>query len=267
MASNQRDDDYRVDVARLLVGGATTRHIFGRNPVVGNTMEDVWGRGGEYVWAQAASTLSVVSDSANDTILGTGVRTVHIFGLGSSMEEIDEAVEMNGLTPVVTTQEFLRVNDACSETQGTYQASTTSGGPGGDILIDRTSDGSPECALFAALLGKPWDYNQSMNGRFTVPAGKNAYMTRMYINAQSNRVVDFVLWKRERADVVVAPFGIKRSVAEFDGISTPFGQEHNPPIIIPPKTDLWWSAIQDGGGGDARVTVSFEIILDEIING
>lgn len=265
MSSNQRDDEFRVDIARLLVEGAIDKHVFGRNSAVGATIEDVWGRGGEYVWATAASTLDVVSTDANDTILGTGVRTVRIRGLDENMLEIEETVEMDGQNPVTTVLEFFRVNEACGMTQGTYQTGTTTGGPGGDITIDRTSDSSPECGLFASLGGMAWDANQSLIGRYSIPAGKTGYITRTYINAQALKVIDFVLWQRQDADTVAAPFSTKRSLLEFDGISMPFGQEHNPPIRIPGKTDLWWSVIKEGVGGDARVTASFELILDDIV--
>ncbi len=268
MASNQRDDEFRVDIARLLVDGAIDKHIFGRNSAVGGTIEDVWGRGGQYIWATVASTLDVVSTADEDTINGTGVRTVHLIGLDADMLEIEEHVDMDGQNVVTTELEFFRVNEVCAMTQGTYQTSTTTGGPGGNITIDRTSDSSPECGLFASLGGIAWDSNQSLIGRYSIPAGKTGYITRTYVNAHSLKVIDFVLWHRRDADTVVAPFSVKRSLMEFDGISMPFGQEHNPPIRIPEKTDLWWSVVKEGTGGDARATANFELILDDIvING
>ena len=68
-------------------------------------------------------TLSVVSASANDASGGTGARTVEIQGLDSNWNLLTETVTMNGLTPVVTTQEhFLRVFRARVVTAGSLQS-------------------------------------------------------------------------------------------------------------------------------------------------
>lgn len=49
----------------------------GNNPDVDTGIhEDIWTGGGLYPWMTAATSLEIVSDSANDTAAGTGARTV-----------------------------------------------------------------------------------------------------------------------------------------------------------------------------------------------
>lgn len=72
--------------------------------------EDVWSEGGTYQWPSAAAETSIVSSSANDDVLGTGARTVKVHGLNSDLREISEVVDMDGVTPVVLTEQYYRIN-------------------------------------------------------------------------------------------------------------------------------------------------------------
>jgi len=74
---------------------------------------------GQFYFPSTASTLSVVSASANDTSAGTGARLLLIEGLDINWREINEYVTMNGLTPVVTTNSYFRVNFVRVVTSGT----------------------------------------------------------------------------------------------------------------------------------------------------
>jgi hypothetical protein len=254
--------DLRMDIAKGLVSGVKVVHKFGRNDALGGSVEDVWTRGGLYVWLTAADTLTLVSTDANDTAAGTGVRTVAIEGLAADFTEQSETIALDGLTPVTTSNSYIRMNRAFAATQGTYQTSTTAGGPGGDITIDR-SGGGAEGELLAAVGGISWDYNQTHVARYTVPAGKTACLTRLELNNESDKKVDFVFWQRQGADQITAPFTAKRVVLEFDGVSGPLPQEHNPPIWFPEKTDLWWSARLTSGAA-AKVSATFELVVTDI---
>lgn len=81
--------------------------------------EDCWGGSGLYQgFPLTAETVSVVSSSANDTAAGTGARTLRLSGLDSSGNFLTEIVTLNGQTPVVTTNQFLRINRAFVLTSG-----------------------------------------------------------------------------------------------------------------------------------------------------
>lgn len=72
--------------------------------------ETVWTETGTYKFPTAAHPLSVVSTSVNDSASGTNARTIRITGLDADYNVISEDITLNGVTPVVTTKSFLRVN-------------------------------------------------------------------------------------------------------------------------------------------------------------
>jgi len=102
-------NDFLVEVARGKVPGVNSLRIHSSNPRVGNSaFEDVWDKGGNFVYATAAETLELLSSDASDTLLGTGARTVVIRGLDSGFVEQCEIVSLNGTTPVTLTKTYLR---------------------------------------------------------------------------------------------------------------------------------------------------------------
>lgn len=66
----------------------------------------------------AASTLSIVSSSNTDRPASTGAYTLLVNGLDSSNNFLEETVVLNGTTPVLTVNEFTRVNFAKVATTG-----------------------------------------------------------------------------------------------------------------------------------------------------
>lgn len=102
-----RDDYYR-NVARGLVAGARPFGAYGKRTTVGAETNVVW-PDGVYSFPPASGVqLSVVSTSANDTVAGTGIRTLEIHYLDANLDEQHEIVTMNGLTPVLTTATNVR---------------------------------------------------------------------------------------------------------------------------------------------------------------
>lgn len=138
--------------------------VMGRNDSVGTTAEDLTQAGGVMVWPSAAATVSVVSTSTADDTGGTGAITVLLEGLDASYLEISETVTLDGTTPVVTTQSFLRVNSAGVATAGTGEANAgdISCSIGGNVQrFIATGDGLCHCS------------------QYTVPAGYTAYLTEV----------------------------------------------------------------------------------------
>lgn len=87
--------------------------ILGENRDIdsGAVPETIAPMGGAYQFPTSATTVSIVSTSAQDTYgTGTGSWIALIEGLDSNYEEIIETVNLTGLTPALTTQSFLRIN-------------------------------------------------------------------------------------------------------------------------------------------------------------
>lgn len=130
---------------------------FGQNDdVPASGSEEMWPVGTARVLPTSAAVASVVSNSIADDVASTGVRTLTIEGLDEDYLEVSETVDMDGTTPVLTTQTFLRVNRAFAATGGTGETNA------GDISI---SVGGDLQAYIEANAGQTHQTN------YTVPAG------------------------------------------------------------------------------------------------
>lgn len=167
-------DQHAVETALQVARGnfldTKGRTIFGRNPDVdASTTETVWNTGGDYVFPAAAETLSIVStDAADDgTPGGTGARTISVTGLDVNFEEISEIVTLDGLTPVVTTAAFLRVNLGVAITAG------SAGSNVGDIVATQSTSALTMFTMSATL-------GRTQLGVYTVPADHTLLVTRVF---------------------------------------------------------------------------------------
>ena len=148
-----------LDIARGLYTDWQTVHKFGFNRDVGTAYETIWDNGGGiYTFPSSALTMSVVSDSESDTM------GVLISGLDSNWNQISETVTLDGTTPVNTSKQFLRINDA----------RITSGNNVGDITI---ANGGTTYAFLEATYG----VNQAIV--FSVPAGFSLYITQVDVTS------------------------------------------------------------------------------------
>lgn len=110
-ATATRPSDYRTEVALGQRQGHTLWNKFGYNSAVGTSVEVVASWGGTFVPMTTARTLSIVSDDAADvTSTGTGARNIVVYGIDANRKAQTVVVQMNGLTPVVTTETWLGVN-------------------------------------------------------------------------------------------------------------------------------------------------------------
>jgi len=84
--------------------------VNGYNPVVRNDWETIWTPGGLYPWPKTSEQIELVSDDAEDNLNGNGARSIRITGMDDTRNRLSEVVSMNGLTPVLTTGSYFRVN-------------------------------------------------------------------------------------------------------------------------------------------------------------
>lgn len=144
--------------------------IEGTNMNISIGSADIWAAGGELVYLTSAEQMNIASLSVNDTLLGTGARTVKIVGLDGSYQQISEVVEMNGTTNVLTTLSYLRVIIMEVVSSGTLEDN--------EGIIDATSltSSTVQCAI-------PATAGLSKNSHFTVPVGKELIILSAEINA------------------------------------------------------------------------------------
>jgi len=149
-------EEFRLDVARGKVRGASVVNIFGFNAATTTTMRALWELANttDYVFPTSAVNMTVTSDAADDG------KTMLIVGLDANYEEIQETVTLNSVTPPVTTLAFFRINNV-------VMISATNAA---DISV---TNGGVTYARINATLGT----NQA--SIYTVPAGCEFYLYRI----------------------------------------------------------------------------------------
>ena len=208
------------------VPGAARVVLLGHNPDIdtGTDPEDVWGFGGLYPFQSTAQTLEVLSSSVNDTSVGTGARTVLISGLDANYNTITEVKTLNGVTPVTTTNQFLRVN---------IFTTTSSGSTGyneGNITLRVAGGGNVQNYI---ELG----YGFGRTAVYTVPAGFTFFMTSAVFSVNTApgatpNACTFGLHQRSST-------GNSRIPLEFQVTSTtPYMHETKEGLVLSEKTDF-----------------------------
>ena len=152
--------------AFITIGGLSghrSEDKFGRIDDVdtGSDPEDVWNGQGLYTGQPEnfiAETLTVVSNSAEDAIGGTGAHTLQLFGLDQNGAEVSETVTLAGQTPVTTTQSFWRCNRNTVLSAGSNRANV------GELVVAASVT---TANVFSVM---PANTNRTAICAFTIPA-------------------------------------------------------------------------------------------------
>ena len=209
-------------------------NIFGFSRTVGTDFQTIWNDGGQYVHPSAAVQMSCVSTSASDTM------TIVISGLNADYETIAEIVQINGTTPVTTTNLFYRINSA----------TILSGSNVGDITV---SEGGTEYANIEATLGT------TQACVYTVPANHSLYIFRISLTSgtvNSNKYITY----RNRIDsssgriLRVAEATFQLNMQTFD---------RQIPFRIAPKSDFQFEAKSSSGTNELSIFVEALLMRDK----
>jgi len=230
--------DFRVAVATGQVHHYESFRKFAMNPDISAGTEQIWPLGTMQILPTVAATASVVSDSGTDTLLGVGARTILIAGLDSNFNHVSEEVEMDGLTPVVTTQEFFRIFRVIVERVGTSEVNT------GNITI--------------SIAGNPQAYVESEEGQthisqYTVPAGFSLVVSDLFATAGRVQNADLSFQFQTRAWTGTEYLSWRSLVDAFpyEGTLHLFAT----PFVIPSKSDI--RAIATSTGANLNLSVEY----------
>ena len=209
-------------------------NIFGFSRSVGTTFQTIWNDGGQYVHPSAAVQMSCVSTSASDTM------TIVISGLDANYETIAEIVQLNGTTPVTTTNLFYRINSA----------TILSGSNVGDITV---SQGCTEYANIEATLGT------TQACVYTVPADHSLYIFRISLTSgtvNSNKYITY----RNRVDSSTGRV-LRVAEATFQLNMQTFDRQI--PFRIAPKSDFQFEAKSSSGTNELSIFVEALLMKDK----
>lgn len=125
--------------------------------------KDLWRAGDRIVYPSAEEALSIVSDSALDDVNNIGGKKVYLTGLDENYHMVSEVIELKGLTPVLTSNNYLRLNEAYVTEVGSNQGAI------GTITIKQS--------LSDLVLGsiQP-NAGGTQNSHYTVPKGYTAFL-------------------------------------------------------------------------------------------
>lgn len=216
---------------------------FGKNDAVGTSFEPV-SVGGSAVLLVAAETLDIVSDDANDTILGTGAQKITIRGLDANYSDQEVEYDMDGTTPVTTAETWLRFFIAKVTQVGSDASSTNIG----EITITGTTT-TTSTLVINAVEGR------TQNAQYTIPATKTGYFEGVFFTTISTTTMT--------GQLQVRPFGQGWHVAREILINNDHvSEDMSGSEPIPAKSDIRFMA--KGAVGVANeATAGFKIIQIE----
>lgn len=242
-------DDFvsRTEVALGNRPGLKQVNKFGFNEDISkNSFIPIWSFGGIYTYQSVANTPSIVSTDANDTLTGTGARTVVVSGLDENYNEIEETVNLNGLLPVQLSNAYIRINRVFVDQAGASFINS------GQITVFNNSE------VYASI--EP-DIGQTQQALYTVPAGKTAFLAKLKtsINHSPNST-----GKKDGLGgiFIKSPNSAFRSIFSYslsmNGTSA-IQLESSYPEAIPERTDI---AIRfKSFSNKTLVTASFDLLL------
>ncbi len=192
-----------LEIAKGNVAGHAIMVALGERENMGTTAtgEDIW-RGNELSGSPddetmatpdpAGEQMTVISEDAQDTSAGTGVRTLRIHYLDASGDEQTEDVTMNGTTGVNTAASDIRfVNDMYSLTVG------SNGVAEDHIKIYETADATHVYNMIAQ------GGNKSLVPHRMVPSGKTLILKGWHAEEAQNKRCAFRIRSTDMAGVLL----------------------------------------------------------------
>lgn len=163
---------YFNDVGCGFIPGRAIVNVFGNSNNIqsSDTPCTLWPLKTLYDFPVAGETWWVRSTSSNDTLSGTGARTVSILTLDTSYNAVSLTINLNGLTPVVLPgSSNFRLNSFSVIDSGSLHAND------GDLIVEKTG-GGPVRGFILAKKGR------AVTLVYTVPAGHNLWVPNFLFN-------------------------------------------------------------------------------------
>ncbi len=232
-------------------------NVFGKATNVDTDVNtDIWDRANpdddQAIWIApvSAASHSIVSDDAADGSGGSGARQVTIKGLDSDFNPISEEITLDGVTPVLTTKQFRRINNMKCDKFGSGNTNA------GEITATAQAINTVTAQVCAGL-------GQSLMAIFCIPENTTGYMTQYYgtvdrtTGAPTKAAI--TLLSRENAGTLTAGFIVENNlVAQFDG-NTDVPRRFEPFKKFPAKTDIKLQCV--ASSNNTGISAGFDVIL------
>jgi len=242
-----RPTEYNYEVALSRRQGATTWNKFGYNADVDVGTEVIAAFGGTFTPLTTASTLTIVSSSANDdgSPAGTGANSIVIYGVDANRVAQTEVVTLNGTTNVVTSTTWLGINRASIYLAGSGLSNA------GLITITATTGGSTQATI-------PIGEGSTQQSIFFTQLNHTFLADTLILNAEKTgagaspkvRFKGWVFSEVSNAKYLVFNQLLDTS-AENAAVLTP-----TQPFVIGEKSVLWFEATTDQADTFASIRFS-----------
>lgn len=190
----------------------------------------------------SATSVEIVSDSANDTAAGSGMRTVVVGYLDATYTAKTVVLTLNGTTPVAFPETVMAINLLTKGTSGTFR-----GANAGNVSIRDTGG-----------LGKTYSYMTAGKGfaqssAFTVPAGFTAFIYSILFAINSTdtsaRQAEFSVPQLN------ATGALSRALQVGITDSTPYRHEaQNMPVVVSTEKTTMWITCDAVSANNSSVT-------------
>lgn len=232
------------DRDRLVATNPDNLHIYdtrfskvfqtGHTTTLNATLSDINDSGNtNWLMPSTATTLDLVSTSAQDGIGGSGLQLLIIQGLGQNFEEIQDIVALNGTTTVTTINSYRAMNLCVALTGG-----TPGSGSDGEITITATTGGQ--------VWGKYLTNETTCEvGRYTVPKGKKLLGTHFWLNGGNgtNATVRIEVTFPNRLPISAGETYVSQGFFNFEGAA---------PFLLNEGETIKLRGFYNSGGSGAR---------------
>jgi hypothetical protein len=197
------------------------------------------GYGWTYPFPTGATTMTIVSDSAEDdadkVAAGTGAYTVIVYYLTTTFEEKNVTVTMNGTGAVTIATDIYRIQNARVASAGTAKAAV------GDLRI---ASGTP--VTYGFISKTKTRMRQCV---WTVPAGRTLYINSISFSCAQQAASKYVRFTTranyDNLSGAVLERGLFMPFNEIALNNTGYTRQLDPPTKLPATVDLKVSAISD----------------------
>jgi hypothetical protein len=220
---------------------------FGYNSDISAANQEViWSHSNGWSFLTTPSTLEIVSTSSNDTLLGTGARTVNISGINQNKEIVSEDVELDGINPVTTQHQYFGVNRIAVTLSGSLNDN--------DGIITAAVTGSPTNIQAEIPVGA----GITQQAIFFIPAGYMYQANWLWANVArtgGNQIPTVTIYMYHYSYLT----NTKREVfrAKIDGsVANSVDVTPPQPFVVPEQGVMWVEAKTDKDSTEVQVRFS-----------
>jgi hypothetical protein len=248
-------------VARGNMRLAHIHHQFGRNTSCGTSYEPVTDNG-IYRTPQVSGATQLrvkAGGNAADTASGAGARSVKLWGLDTSGNEITEIIVTAGASASSsTTNSFIRLYHVEVYESGTY-GTQAAGSHAANIVIENAA-GTEDWAEIE-LNGFP--SSSSCIGSVTVPRNHVGLVTsvNIMVDVSGSKTMDVLFMQRSNILQTEAPYSPIVKIQEYIGVASNLSIVYDTPFRVSQLTDI--GILAKSSAGTNAISVDVEILMLE----